>query len=271
MIPRRRFLQVAAAASAAAVTLPATPSLAVAREPEGTLTDLGGPRQRRQPAGQRRVRRQRALHGLARPVAQRRGSVGPRRRQGHHPLRDPHGRGHLGHVQGGHRPVRRHPLQVRPVQDRHGDGHDDQARRVPDHFIWTMASSPDGKIYMGMSEPGRVVEYDPATGVSRDLGQPVAGESYVRSIQARRHPRLSPASAPTPTSSRSTGRPARSATCCPPSWPTATGCRACRAPTRTWRAACCRWPSWSWSRRQTRPTTRSSRRPRRARSTWSRC
>lgn len=54
----------------------------------------------------------------------------------------------------------------------------------PDHFIWTMASSPDGFIYLGMSEPGRVVEYNPATGVSRDLGQPAPGESYVRSIQA---------------------------------------------------------------------------------------
>lgn len=35
-----------------------------------------------------------------------------------------------------------------------------------------------------MSQPGRVVEYDPATGVSRDLGQPAPGEAYVRSIQA---------------------------------------------------------------------------------------
>lgn len=54
----------------------------------------------------------------------------------------------------------------------------------PDHFIWTMCASPDGVIYLGMSEPGRVVEYDPATKVSRDLGQPVPGEAYVRSIQA---------------------------------------------------------------------------------------
>jgi streptogramin lyase len=54
----------------------------------------------------------------------------------------------------------------------------------PDHYIWTMASSPDGKVYMGTSEPGRVWEYDPATGTSRDLGQPAPGEAYVRSIQA---------------------------------------------------------------------------------------
>ncbi|WP_157245911.1 hypothetical protein [Nonomuraea typhae] len=26
----------------------------------------------------------------------------------------------------------------------------------PDHSIWTMAAAPDGTIYMGMSEPGRV-------------------------------------------------------------------------------------------------------------------
>lgn len=54
----------------------------------------------------------------------------------------------------------------------------------PDEFIWTMASSPDGVIYLGTSLPGRVLEYDPATGVSRDLGEPAPGESYVRSIQA---------------------------------------------------------------------------------------
>ncbi|MET7464736.1 hypothetical protein [Nonomuraea sp. NPDC005501] len=54
----------------------------------------------------------------------------------------------------------------------------------PDHFIWTMAASPDGKVYMGTSEPGRVREYDPATGVSRDLGEASPGEAYVRSIQA---------------------------------------------------------------------------------------
>ncbi|NUT39132.1 MAG: hypothetical protein HOV86_04015 [Thermoactinospora sp.] len=54
----------------------------------------------------------------------------------------------------------------------------------PDHFIWTMAASPDGKVYLGCSEPGRVWEYDPATGASRDLGQPAPGEAYVRSIQA---------------------------------------------------------------------------------------
>ncbi|MCG5214438.1 PQQ-binding-like beta-propeller repeat protein [Streptosporangium sp. KLBMP 9127] len=54
----------------------------------------------------------------------------------------------------------------------------------PDHFIWNVAASPDGKVFLGMSEPGRIVEYDPATGTSRDLGQPTPGEAYVRSLAA---------------------------------------------------------------------------------------
>ncbi|MEV4747298.1 hypothetical protein AB0K21_13075 [Streptosporangium sp. NPDC049248] len=49
-------------------------------------------------------------------------------------------------------------------------------------YIWNMASSPDGKVYLAISEPGRVVEYDPVTGTSRDLGVIVEGEAYVRSI-----------------------------------------------------------------------------------------
>ncbi|MDA0633904.1 hypothetical protein OUY22_10775 [Nonomuraea sp. MCN248] len=55
---------------------------------------------------------------------------------------------------------------------------------VPDHFIWSLAASPDGKVYMGTSEPGKVKEYDPATGAVRDLGQAVPGEPYVRAVQA---------------------------------------------------------------------------------------
>ncbi|MEU5879905.1 hypothetical protein [Spirillospora sp. NPDC047279] len=54
----------------------------------------------------------------------------------------------------------------------------------PYHFIWNLAASPDGKVYLAISEPGRVVEYDPATGASRDLGVTVEGEAYVRSIAA---------------------------------------------------------------------------------------
>ncbi|MET7335136.1 PQQ-binding-like beta-propeller repeat protein [Nonomuraea sp. NPDC005650] len=53
-----------------------------------------------------------------------------------------------------------------------------------DHFIWNITASPDGKIYLGMSESGRVVEYDPATGATRDLGVASPGEQYVRSIAA---------------------------------------------------------------------------------------
>lgn len=54
----------------------------------------------------------------------------------------------------------------------------------PDHFIWTAAAAPDGTIYLGCSDPGRVWEYDPVTGESRDLGQPAPGEQYVRGIAA---------------------------------------------------------------------------------------
>ncbi|MGW1340667.1 hypothetical protein ACWCOV_06400 [Kribbella sp. NPDC002412] len=51
-------------------------------------------------------------------------------------------------------------------------------------YIWNIASSPDGKVYLAISDPGRVVEYDPATGVSRDLGEIVPGEAYARSVAA---------------------------------------------------------------------------------------
>ncbi|MGI5419022.1 PQQ-binding-like beta-propeller repeat protein [Actinomadura luteofluorescens] len=54
----------------------------------------------------------------------------------------------------------------------------------PYHFIWNLAASPDGKVFLAISEPGRVVEYDPASGASRDLGVTVEGEAYVRSIAA---------------------------------------------------------------------------------------
>ncbi|MEV4006349.1 hypothetical protein [Actinomadura sp. NPDC049753] len=30
------------------------------------------------------------------------------------------------------------------------------------HFIWNLAASPDGKVFLAISEPGRVVDYDPA-------------------------------------------------------------------------------------------------------------
>lgn len=52
----------------------------------------------------------------------------------------------------------------------------------PDNFIWCLDAAPDGKIYAGTYPGGRVVEYDPATGQTRDFGQAVAGQQYVRSI-----------------------------------------------------------------------------------------
>jgi outer membrane protein assembly factor BamB len=53
-----------------------------------------------------------------------------------------------------------------------------------DDYIWNLAASPDGKIYLGLSQSGRVVEYDPATGATRDLGVASPGEQYARSIAA---------------------------------------------------------------------------------------
>ncbi|MEV4545212.1 hypothetical protein [Micromonospora echinaurantiaca] len=53
-----------------------------------------------------------------------------------------------------------------------------------DDFIWNVTASPDGKIYLGFSPTGRVVEYDPASGGTRDLGVASPGEQYVRSIAA---------------------------------------------------------------------------------------
>ncbi|SCL26581.1 DNA-binding beta-propeller fold protein YncE [Micromonospora rhizosphaerae] len=53
-----------------------------------------------------------------------------------------------------------------------------------DDYIWNLAASPDGKIYLGFSQSGRVAEYDPTTGATRDLGMATAGEQYARSIAA---------------------------------------------------------------------------------------
>jgi streptogramin lyase len=52
----------------------------------------------------------------------------------------------------------------------------------PDNFIWCLDAASDGKLYAGTYPGGRVVEYDPATSKTRDFGQAVAGEQYVRSI-----------------------------------------------------------------------------------------
>jgi hypothetical protein len=51
-------------------------------------------------------------------------------------------------------------------------------------FIWSLAASPDGKVFGGTYPDGAVREYDPATGQTTDLGPVVAGEQYVRSIAA---------------------------------------------------------------------------------------
>ncbi len=59
-----------------------------------------------------------------------------------------------------------------------------QVGTYPYAYIWNLASSPDGKVYLAVSDPGRIVEYDPATGTSRDLGVTVEGEAYARSVAA---------------------------------------------------------------------------------------
>ncbi|GAA2360167.1 hypothetical protein GCM10010404_11890 [Nonomuraea africana] len=183
MIPRRRFLQVAAAASAAAVTLPATPSLAVTHEPEGTLTDLG-PASVASPLGNGEFVGNVLYMGSRglKPNVVGAWDLAADKVTTHFEI--PTGVGIWAMCKvgtdlyvGTHSRSDLYKIDTLT-------GTTTKLAEYPDHFIWTMASSPDGKIYMGMSEPGRVVEYDPATGVSRDLGQPVAGEPYVRSIQA---------------------------------------------------------------------------------------
>ncbi|MGP3910571.1 PQQ-binding-like beta-propeller repeat protein [Nonomuraea sp. 10N515B] len=190
MIPRRRFLQ-AAAASAAAATLPAspasaltaTPAPAAAREPEGTITDLGpasvaGPLGNAEFVGDVLYMGSR---GLAPNV------VGawdlPQDKVTAH-FEIPTGVGIWAMCKTGtdvyvgtH--ARSDLYKIDTIT-----GTTIRLAQYPDPYIWTMAASPDGKVYLGMSQPGRVVEYDPATGVSRDLGQPAPGEAYVRSIQA---------------------------------------------------------------------------------------
>ncbi|WP_433431037.1 PQQ-binding-like beta-propeller repeat protein [Nonomuraea sp. CA-141351] len=183
MIPRRRFLQ-AAAATTAAATLTATPARAATREqPEGTLTGMG-PASVASPLGNGEF-----VGGVL--YAGSRG-LSPNVVGAYDLAKDsvtthfdiPTGVGiwamckvgtdvYVGtHARSDLYKIDTVANQVTKVAE------------YPDHYIWTMASSPDGKVYMGTSEPGRVWEYDPATGTSRDLGQPAPGEAYVRSIQA---------------------------------------------------------------------------------------
>ncbi|MCG5213743.1 hypothetical protein [Streptosporangium sp. KLBMP 9127] len=182
MIPRRRFLQ-AAAASAVTVSLPSTPASAATGEPEGMITDLG-PASVASPLGNGEFVGNvlyMGSRGLSPNVV---GAWDLEKDTVTTHFEIPTGVGIWAMCKVG--------TDVYVGTHSRSDlykidtltGTTTKLAEYPDHFIWTMAASPDGKIYLGMSEPGRVVEYDPATGISRDLGQPAPGESYVRSIQA---------------------------------------------------------------------------------------
>ncbi|MFD9943555.1 hypothetical protein ACFWYW_05865 [Nonomuraea sp. NPDC059023] len=182
MIPRRRFLQ-AAAASTAALALPAAPAMAAATPAEGTLTDLG-PASVASPLGNGEFVGEvlyMGSRGLS-PNVVGAWDLTQDRITAHYEI--PTGVGVWAMCKSG--------TDVYVGTHSRSDlykidtltGTATKLAEYPDHFIWTMAAAPDGKIYMGMSEPGRVVEYDPVTKTSRDLGQPAPGEAYVRSIQA---------------------------------------------------------------------------------------
>lgn len=55
---------------------------------------------------------------------------------------------------------------------------------APDSFIWCLAASPDGKLFMGTYPTARVLSFDPATGAITNLGRVHPEEQYVRSIAA---------------------------------------------------------------------------------------
>ncbi|SDM00875.1 hypothetical protein [Nonomuraea jiangxiensis] len=182
MIPRRRFLQ-AAAASAAAFTLPAAPALAAPRDPEGTITDLG-PASVAAPLGNAEFVGDvlyLGSRGLS-PNVVGAWDLNQDKVTAHFDI--PTGVGIWAMCKVG--------TDVYAGTHSRSDlykidtltGATTLLAQYTDNYIWTMAASPDGKVYMGTSEPGRVIEYDPATGTSRDLGQPAPGEAYVRSIEA---------------------------------------------------------------------------------------
>ncbi|HEY9408374.1 MAG TPA: hypothetical protein VIP77_02230 [Jiangellaceae bacterium] len=182
MIPRRRFLELVAGA-AAATALPSTGAFASTTAPEGTLTDLG-PASVTTPLGNGEFVGgvlYAGTRGLAPNVV------------GAYDLAQDAITAHVDIPTGiGIWAMCKVGTDVYVGTHARCDlyrldtvaGTVTKVGEYPDHFIWTMAASPDGKVYLGMSEPGRVVEYDPATGTSRDLGQPAPGEAYVRSIQA---------------------------------------------------------------------------------------
>ncbi|MGW0805530.1 PQQ-binding-like beta-propeller repeat protein [Nonomuraea sp. NPDC002799] len=189
MIPRRRFL-LAAAATTAAATLPAQPAGADSTtlaptppQPEGTITDLG-PASVASPLGNGEFVGNvlyAGSRGLSPNVV------------GAYDLTTDAVTAHFDIPTGvGIWAMCRVGTDVYVATHAKSDlykidtvaGQVTKIAAYPDHYIWTMAASPDGKVYMGTSEPGRVWEYDPATGTSRDLGEPAPGEAYVRSIQA---------------------------------------------------------------------------------------
>ncbi|MET8990177.1 hypothetical protein ABZW49_32410 [Nonomuraea wenchangensis] len=186
MIPRRRFLQAAAAStvvSAGAAVLPASPATAAARERPGTITDLG-PASMASPLGNAEFVGDvlyLGSRGLA-PNVVGAWNLGEDKVTAHFDI--PTGVGIWAMCKVG--------TDVYVGTHSRSDlykidtltGATTLLANYPDPYIWTMAASPDGKVYLGTSQPGRVLEYDPATGATRDLGQAAPGEAYVRSIAA---------------------------------------------------------------------------------------
>ncbi|MGR6918768.1 PQQ-binding-like beta-propeller repeat protein [[Actinomadura] parvosata] len=181
MIPRRRFLQAAAATTVAATLAPTAAH--AAREPEGTLTDLG-PASVASPLGNGEFAGgvlYAGSRGLSPNVV---GAYDLTKDSVTAHFDIPTGIGVWAMARSGtdvyvgtHAPSDLYQLDTTT-------GQVTKVASYSDHFIWTMAAAPDGTIYLGTSEPGRVHEYDPATGRSRDLGEAAPGEAYVRSIQA---------------------------------------------------------------------------------------
>jgi outer membrane protein assembly factor BamB len=55
---------------------------------------------------------------------------------------------------------------------------------APDTIIWTIAASPDGKLFMGTYPGARVLSYDPVSGTTTNFGRVFPNEQYVRAIAA---------------------------------------------------------------------------------------
>lgn len=183
MIPRRRLLQTAVLAGGATV-LPSLPAqAAAAAEPEGTLTDLG-PASVTTPLGNGEFVGS-VLYAGTRGLSP--------NLVGAYDLITDKVTGHVEIPTGiGVWAMCRVGTDVYVGTHSQSDlykldtltGSFTRMGGYPYHFIWNLASSPDGKVYLATSEPGRVAEFDPVTGVSTDLGVVVDGEAYVRSIAA---------------------------------------------------------------------------------------